>query len=652
MKCLRRSAAVLGGAVVLAGSAFISAEAEAVGGGTAATDGVYGFAAKITMDGSACSGALVTPDWVITSASCFVGNPQGGVPAKVTTATVGRTNLAGTAGQVAKVTNLVAHPNRAVMLARLDTTIASVTPVSLGAAAASGEKVRLAGDGRTATEWVPDKLHSALFAVGTPTATEIPLTGDNDADTCKGDAGGAVFREISGRAELVGVVSTSWQHGCLAVTETQQGTTATRTDDLTGWIRQQTFVATAKAVSHAITVNWPPVTGQGQPTYRVYAGSTPDVPTAPANLVGTTTGTGFLHKSLAAKKTWYYRVVATLADGTVVPTSNVASAVTPVPTVTDFSGDGKDDIAVFTRGSTADVFAAVSDGTKFVGNSVKWHDRFATNNEVPLAGDFNGDGKTDIATFTRGTTGDVYVALSDGGKFVGDSQQWHGDFAFGDEIPAVGDFDGDGKDDIAVFTRGTLADVYVALSDGKKFVGNGVKWHDRFAGGAEIPAVGDFDGDGKADIATFTRGTTGDVFVAFSDGGKFVGDSLQWHTDFAFGGEIPATGDFDGDGKDDIAVFTRGTTADVYVALSNGVKFVGNGVRWHGNFALGAEVPAIGDFTGDGKADIATYTRGTTADVYAATSDGGQFVGASVQWHGSFAFGEEVPLPRAFALGF
>ncbi|OXM60425.1 FG-GAP repeat domain-containing protein, partial [Amycolatopsis vastitatis] len=155
---------------------------------------------------------------------------------------------------------------------------------------------------------------------------------------------------------------------------------------------------------------------------------------------------------------------------------------------------------------------------------------------IPAVGDFNGDGKDDIATFTLGTTGDVYVALSDGTKF-GASSLWHGDFGFNAELPYVGDFNGDGKDDIAVFTRGSGGDVYVALSDGTKFAGNGVKWHDNFAFNDEVPAIGDFNGDGKDDIATFTRGTTTDVYVATSDGTKFVGNSVKWHDHFAAGSE-------------------------------------------------------------------------------------------------------------------
>ena len=95
-----------------------------------------------------------------------------------------------------------------------------------------------------------------------------------------------------------------------------------------------------------------------------------------------------------------------------------------------------------------------------------------------VAGDFNGDGRDDIVTFTRGTTADVYVALSTGNSFTGTGVKWHDYFAAGTETPLVGDFNGDGKDDIATFTRGPAADVYVALSTGYSFTGTGVKWHD------------------------------------------------------------------------------------------------------------------------------------------------------------------------------
>ncbi|HKN50987.1 MAG TPA: trypsin-like serine protease, partial [Amycolatopsis sp.] len=231
------------------GGVLTAASASAISGGTPAADGTYGFVAKISMDGRACTGALLNPEYVITSADCFPENPQGGAPAKATTATVGRTNLAGTSGHVVKVTNLVTRADRGVVLAKLDTLITDVTPIALGTtAAANGESLRVAGYGRTNNEWVPDWLHTATMSVASSTPTTFALTGD--VDTCKGDSGGPAFRETNGRAELVGINSTSWQHGCLTVTETRQGSTETRTDDIAGWINQQIQPQTVSLKNH------------------------------------------------------------------------------------------------------------------------------------------------------------------------------------------------------------------------------------------------------------------------------------------------------------------------------------------------------------------------------------------------------------------
>jgi len=314
-------------------------------------------------------------------------------------------------------------------------------------------------------------------------------------------------------------------------------------------------------------------------------------------------------------------------------------------TTGDFNGDGRADIVTFTRGGagSANVFVALSNGSAFIGNAVKWHDFFGLGNEIPLTGDFNGDGRDDVVVFTRGGAADVYVALSNGSAFIGAGVKWHDAFAFGSEIPMVGDFNGDGRDDIATFTRGNTADVFVALSNGSSFVGNGVRWHDLFAPAWRIPMVGDFNGDGRDDIASFTRGAAADVHVALSTGSAF-GAAALWHDFFAVNSEVPLVGDFSGDGRDDIATFTRGSSNDVYVATSNGSSFVGTGVRWHSSFGFTAEVPGAGDVNRDGRADIMAFTRGSAGDVFVALSSGSAFSGRAL-WHGSFAVREEVPQP-------
>ncbi|MEV0431556.1 N-acetylmuramoyl-L-alanine amidase, partial [Micromonospora sp. NPDC050495] len=132
---------------------------------------------------------------------------------------------------------------------------------------------------------------------------------------------------------------------------------------------------------------------------------------------------------------------------------------------TDFSGDGRDDVVAFTHGTLADVYVSTSTGTGFAGTSVKWNDYFGLTGETPLTGDFDGDGRDDIVVFTQGTLGDVYVGLSTGTGFLAGAK-WHDWFAPGAEVPAVGDVNGDGRDDIVTFTHDAAADVYVALSTG------------------------------------------------------------------------------------------------------------------------------------------------------------------------------------------
>lgn len=292
-----------------------------------------------------------------------------------------------------------------------------------------------------------------------------------------------------------------------------------------------------------------------------------------------------------------------------------------VPISGDFNGDGKDDVCVFNK-TDGSVYVALSDGTKFNGSgaAVRWISGFSQGNETPLVGDFNGDGKADVATLVHDTkTGpeafEVYVALSTGTKF-GPETKWHDSFSGNrNEKLFTGDFNGDGKDDLLSITTPSDGHAYITLSDGTQFGGVSI-WQNNFASinGPEKFGVGDFNQDGRTDIASFNP-NNGDTFAALSSGIIFAAKT-KWQESFLSGTELALTGDFNGDGRDDASAFTRGTAGDVFIALSDGAKFAEPREKWHDTFAINTETPIVGDFNGDGADDLATFLLGSSGDVY------------------------------------
>ncbi len=260
-----------------------------------------------------------------------------------------------------------------------------------------------------------------------------------------------------------------------------------------------------------------------------------------------------------------------------------------------------------------------------------WNDWFAVDvKETPMVGDFNGDGRTDIITFTRdnpSAVGDVYVSLSNGEGFSG-NDKWNDWFAIDqDETIVIGDFNGDGKDDIATWLGKSTKQIYVATSHGSG-MNESALWLDKIGDSFDdVLKAADADGDGKRDLVLFSR-HGGQVYVALSTGAGF--DSPQvWHTFFAVSTyERPEAGDVDGDGRADIITFASDSPTaqgDVYVALSTGSKF-GDGQtsdKWNDWFAVdSAQKIRVGDMNGDGTTDFGTFLPDPNNQVYAVYSRG------------------------------
>ncbi len=241
----------LAATVTLGCAALAAAPAVAVTGpAVPAADTTYAYAAQITVGDHdrGCSGVLVDREWLLTAASCFVADPAAGLtvpagkPALKTTATIGRSDLTGTAGAVREIVELVPRTDRDAVLARLNRPVTGVNPLALATTApTAGESLTLAGYGRTASEWAPLSLHTGAFTVDSAATTTAAVTGASGTAACMGDTGGPLVRTVNGTPQLAALASQSYQGGCFGIDPTVTSTAGivSRVDDLASWVNSK-----------------------------------------------------------------------------------------------------------------------------------------------------------------------------------------------------------------------------------------------------------------------------------------------------------------------------------------------------------------------------------------------------------------------------
>ncbi|REJ78147.1 MAG: hypothetical protein DWQ47_17535 [Acidobacteria bacterium] len=298
---------------------------------------------------------------------------------------------------------------------------------------------------------------------------------------------------------------------------------------------------------------------------------------------------------------------------------NVSQEASTGTTVFDFDGDSKTDVSVFrpNAGSLAESVGPEGSSSQW------WYLRssdqgtrglqFGNSDDIPVASDFTGDGKTDIA-FWRPSTGEWFILRSEDDSFFA--------FPFGasGDIPAPGDFDGDGKADPAVYRPSSGTWFIVRSSDGGLTVVP-------FGVAADQPIVADYDGDGMDDVGVYRSPDNQFWLLRSSEGVKA----------FQFGapGDRTTVGDWTGDGKADVAFF-RPSTSEWYVIRSEDDSFFA--FPWGAN----GDVPSPGDFDGDGRFDPAVWRPSDRTWYIFGSTNGFQAV--------LFGANGDVPLPSSVSV--
>jgi len=276
----------------------------------------------------------------------------------------------------------------------------------------------------------------------------------------------------------------------------------------------------------------------------------------------------------------------------------------------DFDGDEKSDVAMF-RPSTGEW----------------WLNRSTLALSVPQFGlpadkitpaDFDGDGITDVAVWRESSQAQFFILQSETDTVRIDSFG-----VTGDDPGLVGDWDGDGKAEPAVYRNGSVGGQSFIFFRGSSNNPSGNIAFVPWGTGGDFPVRGDFDGDGRMDPAVF-RSSDLNWWINRSLDGQVV--IQRW----GLANDKRIDGDFDADGKTDFAVF-RPSDGSWYVLQSS------NGQTRVQPWGVSTDIPLLGDYDGDGKADFAIWRP----------SDGNFWILRSGGTQGAFQFGTNGDIPVA-----
>jgi type II secretory pathway component GspD/PulD (secretin) len=226
-------------------------------------------------------------------------------------------------------------------------------------------------------------------------------------------------------------------------------------------------------------------------------------------------------------------------------------------------------------------------------------------------GDFNGDGKLDLAVANQGDN-TVSILLGNGdGTFQSQATVATG---LAPDAIVTGDFNADGKLDIAV---ANFTDNSISIFPGN---GDGTFTAPRTITGINNPVAmvtGDFRGSGKLDLAVLDQ-ADGLVSIFLGNGDGTFANKI----DTAVGKSPSAlvTGDFNGDGKTDVAVTDAGANS-ITVLLGNGDGTFFRRIDF--GTGVGPSGIAAADFNGDGRLDLAVTNKiDNTLSIFLGNGDG------------------------------
>lgn len=201
--------------------------------------------------------------------------------------------------------------------------------------------------------------------------------------------------------------------------------------------------------------------------------------------------------------------------------------------------------------------------------------------DVPLSGDWNGDGSSDVAAWRRSATGGVFSLRQPDGTAT--KVPWGENM----DSPVTGDWNGDGVTDVGVWQGLTSTFVLRSPSGTPRTIELGSR--------RGLPLTGDWGGDGRTDVGTF-RPRRG-VFKLRGPKGAIT------RVEFGSASSLPVTGDWDGDGRTDVGLYDPDDGTWSLRAADGAVTTT----------VLGGDgqLPVTGDWDRDGATEVGSWSPAT-----------------------------------------